>query len=154
MRIINTLLNTWFLWLMPFAQAADPAYSYLVMEATTTSSIPATLVVGISDEKPGEIAFGKLVDKVFIGQRLFFRSVDYNSKKIEVITEDVEGPAVDNTTDLTVHGVHKKIFRLEADGKSRVIDINGKKITFKAYTISASLGENKILIEQAAPSNP
>lgn len=136
----------------PSVQAADAAYDYLVMDVTNENKKTATLIIGIGEDQPGEIAFGVKKDELFIGQRIFFRSVETRSYLIEVIAEDVEAPTVDKTSGLSVQVVHKKILRLNVEGKPIEIEINGKKLTIKPNTISVTPGMNKIFIEQEAPS--
>ena len=93
-------------------------------------------------------------NEVFIGQRLYFRSIASSSYEIEVIAEDVAAPSLDKPSGLVVQDVKMRIFKLKAEGKPITININGKSLTIKPNTISVSRGTKKAFIEQAAPSNP
>ena len=132
---------------MPSAQGADYAYDILVIEASSGKAKPATLAISIMGDKPGEIAFGRMLGESFVGQRLMIRSPDKHTKKVEVVAEDVESPVADKESGTTTQQVHKKIITLEADGKSHTVEVNGRKLTFRVYTIGGIGDTNKVLIE-------
>ncbi|MBN8459943.1 MAG: hypothetical protein J0M04_19110 [Verrucomicrobia bacterium] len=150
MKAIIPILFFSFLGLMPLTHAADNAYDIMVMEASTGKGKPATLAID-SNDKPGEIAFGKMKDDSFVGQRLIFRPLEIHTRRVEVVVEDVESPVADRESGTTTQQVHKKVITLEADGKSHTVDVNGKKLTFKVYAIGGVGDANKLMIEQDAP---
>lgn len=138
--------------IVPICQAADNAYDVMIMEATLGDSKPATVSIDKHD-KPGEIAFGQMQGDRFVGQKIQFIALGIGHKDVEVIVEDIGGPSKDKMSGLEIQSATKKIFRMEADGVSRTIEISGKKLTFRIHAIGGVGGSSKILIEQAAPSN-
>lgn len=150
MKAIIPILISSLLGLMPLAHAADNAYDIMVMEASTAKAKPATLAID-SNDKPGEIAFGKMSDDSFVGQRLMFRPLEIHTRRVEVVVEDVESPVADKESGTTTQQVHKKVIILVADGKSHTVEVNGKKLTFKVYAIGGVGDANKLMIEQDVP---
>ncbi len=121
----------------------------MAMEASTTKSKPVTLALDFYDTKPGEIAFGKMEGDIFVGQRLVFRPLDANTRKVEVVVEDVESPVSDKETKTTTQLVHKKLITMEADGNFHKVEVNGKKLIFKVYVFGGENDDsNKVMIKE------
>lgn len=152
MKAIIQIALSILLGMFPFAEAADNAYDIMVMEASTGKAKPVTLAIDAND-KPGEIAFGKMIEASFFGQRLIFRPLGIHTRRTEVVVEDLEKRVANKESGITTQEVHKKIITLEADGKSHTVEINGKKLTFKIYAVGGVGDSNKLMIEQTTEDN-
>ena len=114
MKALISIVFFSFLCLMPSAQGADYAYDILVIEASSGKAKPATLAISIMGDKPGEIAFGRMLGESFVGQRLMIRSPDKHTKKVEVVAEDGKPPSVHRLNELDLVGGGCKGGRFQA----------------------------------------